>query len=210
MAPLSAPDNRVFLGVGGSGKSTLARHQSYGPWPRVIVCDPNAEEAHAAGAIVVSEQGELPAILATGEPVRICWRGFDAMGEERGLDWVCRAAWAAGDCLIVWDEMDFFYPFVTHTSWAYKLWNAGRHQRCRVFAIARSALAIPRTLTRNMTRAMVFHTQEPSDLQLLAGTRSKPGLIGPEAAAAVAGLQPYHAVDWQRGGAWTVKRAPFD
>lgn len=209
MPPLPQPDNRVFLGVGGSGKSTLARHQSWSLCPRVIVCDPNGEPANEAGAFVVEDKAELVALMR--EPAqRVCWRGFDLYGEEEGLEWAARVAMAAGDCLLVMDETDLFTPFITFTSAAYRIWNTGRHHGCRVFAIARSPFAIPRTFTRNTTRVMVFGTQEPSDLAYLAGTRTKPGLIGPAAAEAVAKLPKYHAVDWQRGGQWVEHKAPFD
>ncbi|MGE5503314.1 MAG: hypothetical protein ACM31L_02720 [Actinomycetota bacterium] len=208
MRALPEPDNRVFLGVGGSGKSTLAREMSFA-FPQVIICDPNGEPAHAANALVVDNQLELVSLLQLGQPVRIAWRGFDTMGEEAGLEWACRCAWAAGDTLVVWDETDLFSPFIRNTSSAYRLWNAGRHRGCRVFSIARSPFAIPRTLTRNMTRACVFGTQEPADLQYLAGSRTRPGMIGAEAAGALPTLAKYHCVDWHRGGAWAVKKAPF-
>jgi hypothetical protein len=138
---LLEPDNRVFLGMGGEGKSHLARHQSWTVAPRVVICDPNAEPAWASGALVVDDPVDLCHLLKEQE-ARVCWRGFDTMGEEAGFLWANRAALAAGDCLIVWDEVDFFFPYIKPDTSPYRLWNAGRHQGCRCFAIARSALAV--------------------------------------------------------------------
>lgn len=199
MQPLPRPDNRLFLGVGGSGKTTLALAQSW-EFPSVILCDPNGEEAHADGAVIAVTKAELVGYLQAGAG-RICWRGFDH-GEEEAFSWACRAAWAAGNTLVVWDETDLFTASLKAPEPAYRLWNMGRHRACRVFAIARSPYAIPRTLTRNLTRAAVFRTQEPRDLKYLEG------LMGAEAAAVVPGLQPFTALDWTPFG-WTVRKSPF-
>lgn len=210
LSPLLEPDNRVFLGMGGEGKSHLARHQSWTVASRVIICDPNAEPAWASGAMVVDHPADLCQLLKEPE-ARLCWRGFDHMGEEAAFLWANRAALAAGDTLIIWDEVDFFYPYIKPDTPPYRVWNAGRHQRVRCFAIARSALAVPRTLTRNATSVCAFVTAEPSDIKYLAGTPRAPGLIGIEAATAVQGLKPgsRQCVHWRRGGGWQVRKSPF-
>ncbi len=206
LAPLPAPDNRVYLGTGGSGKSTLARHHA-GAFPRVIICDPNGEDAAAAGAVTTSDPAELRdhLIMATGSrrrlPFRLCWR-FDKMGYEDGFEFVNRCAQAAGDLVIVWDELDMVNRRPSLTGTAFALWNAGRHHRIRIFACARRPHRVPRDTTGNLSRACVFATMEPRDLAFYED------FMGRDAVAAVRSLAHRHALDWTPRG-WAVKKSLF-
>jgi hypothetical protein len=201
MITLQRPDNRLYFGVGGSGKTTLALAHTW-KFNRVIICDPNSEAAHTEGADVTQDRAELVE-LAREKTFRVCWR-FELADPEPSYDWATRVALAAGNCVIVWDEAEFYVPTGTLPETARALWNAGRHRRCRAFACTRSPFAISRHLTRNLTRACVFAIQEESDQRWLKN------FMGKEAAAAVPTLPLHHAVDWRQGGAWSVKKSVFD
>lgn len=200
MESLGAPDNRLYLGVGGSGKTTLALTHSW-DYARCIVVDPNGENMHAGAAFVTNDPRELVELAMLPE-FRICWRP-EMMNAEDGYELATRVAWAAGNCALVWDEADFFMRAGRLPPHALRMWNAGRHRRCRVFAVSRSPFRVSRDCTRNLTRACVFAIQEPSDLKFLAS------FMGQEAANHVPALPQRHAIDWHQGGAWTVKRSIF-
>lgn len=198
---LPAPDNRLYLGVGGSGKTTLALRHSFA-FPRVVICNPNGEDAHQAGAVVIDDRGELVSWLAASGPVRVCWQGFDRQPREEAFAWVNRVAWAAGNVLVVWDEADLFMTAQRLPEEAYRLWNMGRHRSVRVFACSRRPARVSRDCTANLTRACVFRTQEPHDWRFLKD------FMEPSAAAAARELPKYHAIDWTPA-AWSVKKSPF-
>lgn len=206
MNSLERPDNRLYFGVGGSGKTTLALAHTW-KFDRVIICDPNGEKMHAEGADVTADRGALVAI-ARDKHFRVCWRFDDADAdiEGHGYDWASRVALAAGNTVIVWDEAEFYVGAgaIKLPATARRIWNAGRHRRCRVFACTRSPFAINRHMTRNLTRACVFATNEPADVDYFRK------ILGSGAAEAVPTLKPFHAVDWRQGGAWAVKKSLFD
>jgi uncharacterized protein (DUF2141 family) len=206
LAPLPEPDNRLYLGTGGSGKSTLARYHA-SAFPRVILCDPNNEKAAEAGAFVTGDPRELRdhLIMATGSrrrlPFRVTWR-FNEMGYDDGFEFVNRCAKAAGDLVIVWDELDMVNRRPSLSGTAFDLWNAGRHHRVRIFACARRPARVPRDTTGNLSRACVFATMEPRDLAFYEL------FMGREAVAAVRSLAPRQAVDWTPRG-WAAKKSLF-
>jgi hypothetical protein len=200
MQSLPQPDNRLYLGKGGSGKTTLALCHSH-DFARVIICNPNAEDQHEEGADVTDDRAELVQLAAQRGPWRIAWR-FTKTGNAVGFDWVNRVAWAAGDCCIVWDEADLFMRHGTMPDAAYQLWNVGRHHRVRIFACSRRPARVSRDVTANLSRACVFRTQEPTDIDFLGEFMER------SAADAVKQLQPFHAVDWTQQG-WAVKKSLF-
>jgi hypothetical protein len=202
---LSKPDFRLFLGKGGSGKSTLARHQ-IGDAPRVLICDPNGETSWAEGADVIDERADLARAAMTPR-WRICWRGMigaKSPAETReAWDWANRVALAAGDCLIVWDETDILCAGGALPQAAYRIVNAGRHSGVRLYACARRPYRLPRDLSANAARLIVFRSTEPRDLAYLRE------VIGEEAAARLPHLAPYHALDWTETGTVKEKKSPF-
>lgn len=205
MQSLPEPDNRIYIGVGGSGKSTLARAQA-ARFPRVIVCDPNGETDNAAWCdVVTSNRAELVRLVASSARTwRICWR-FPPLAEPGDeYTWAARVAWARGDCAIMLDEVENFMAGNRLLPWGRQLWNQGRHRRVRCLALTRSCYSLDRTMTRNMQRAAIFATQEPSDLRWL-----ELFLRDPAALEAIAGLKKHQALDWRQGRGWCVKMSPF-
>lgn len=201
MRSLPQPDNRLYLGKGGSGKTTLALAHSWA-FERVVVCDPNGEDMHARNAAVTDDRAQLVRLVAEPGPWRVCWR-FGRTGYDAGFEWVNRVAWARGDLCLVWDEADSFMRSGTMPETAFRLWNQGRHRRLRIFACSRRPARVPRDVTANVTRACVFRTQEPRDLQFIGA------FMEPDSARQVAQLEQLHAVDWT-AARWAVKKSLFD
>lgn len=201
---LERPDNRLFLGKGGSGKSYLARHQLAGA-SRVLIHDPNGEPAWAEGARVIYSRAELAEAMQA-RSWRIAWRGSQAARSEPekidAFEWANRCAIAAGDAVVVWDEADFFMGPARVPPNAYRIINAGRHHGLRIFACARRFRAIPRHLSANSQRIIVFRSTEPSDLKWVEQVMTR------EVAVMVPVLKEREAVDWSER---TVKRkiSPF-
>lgn len=192
---LPRPDFRLFLGKSGSGKSYLARHQAEGV-RRVLVCDPNGEPAWAAGAVPVHDRAELVERVR-GPAWRVAWRGtIGAHGKEAVTDaweWMNRVALAAGDCLVIWDEVDICVPDGRLPPHGYRIVNAGRHSGVRLFACARRPYRLPRDLSANANRIVAFRTTEPRDLKYLAE------IMGQDAARQLPGLEGRAALDWTEG-----------
>jgi len=206
MQSLPRPDNRLYLGKGGSGKTTLALAHAWA-FPRAIICDPNGEDAHAEGGQVTDHPGELVELIAAPGPWRVTWR-FPRMGFADGFAWVNRAAEAAGDCALVWDEADLFLRHGM-TPEAFRLWQTGRHRRLHIFACSRRPATMPRDLRANLARLCVFRMQEPRDLEAVAEFTDDLAIED-----AVRGLpipkpgEAPWAVDWTEAG-WKVKRSLF-
>lgn len=202
--PLTRADFRLFLGKSGQGKSTLARFQA-AQAPRVVIHDPNGEEAWAGGAVVVYDRAALVAQMRAPR-FRICWRGSIGAStpEERvdAFEWANRVTLARGDTLAVWDEVDMFTTHGRLPPHAYRMVNAGRHVGLRVFACARRPYRLPMDLRANAGRIMAFRMEEPSDL---AWMRAKMGAD----AAALPGLAQYVALDWTDSGTVKQRKSPF-
>ncbi len=196
---LPQPDNRLYLGKGGEGKTTLALSHSWDtPAARVIVFDANSEDAHASGALVTEDRGDLASLIRDGAP-RVCWRNSGGMDPEEWFAFGNRVAWAAGDCLVVWDEADLFMTSGRLPEDAYRVWNTGRHRGVRCFAISRRAARVSRDVTANLASAHVFRLMDPRDLGWLREA------IGPEAADAVSRLRAHERIEWTPEG-WTPKK----
>jgi len=196
---LDAADIRLCLGKTSSGKSTLARF-----WMkrerRVLICDPNGEDAWAEGAHVTVDRAELVDLVSRKGRMRICWRGV-MTGGIPDFEWANRCAWAGEDFWLVWDEVERFVEAGRLPPEADKLVQAGRHRGCRIVACTRRPYLMPRLITSQANRMAVFRTTEPRDLDYFAR------YVG-EVVKQVPNLPDYHAVDWTEHGA-TVKKSPF-
>lgn len=201
---LTAPDFRLFLGKSGSGKSYLARYQAQGA-RRLLIHDPNGEDAWQDGAIVVHDRAGLVAAMR-GRSWRICWRGAVAARGDADMrdafEWANRCALAAGDALVIWDEVDRFTDAGRLPPAAYAMVNAGRHRGLRVFACSRRIRRISRDLSANAGRIMLFRMTEPGDLRWVRDT------MGDEAARLAPVLPERNALDWTEQKV-KQKKSPF-
>lgn len=205
MKALTSPDFRLFLGKSGSGKSYLARHQSRGA-PRVLIHDPNGEPGAAEGAdLVTADARAVLERMKAGGGWRITWRGALAATSEGGkveaFELANRLSLAAGDHLILWDEVDMVTQPGRLPPYAYRIVNAGRHARLRVFACARRPYRLSRDLSANAGRIVAFRMTEPRDLRFMRDVMG-------EAADGLPGLREREALDWTET---SVKRkmSPF-
>jgi hypothetical protein len=204
MRALTAPDFRLFLGKSGSGKSSLMRHQASGA-KRLLIHDPNGEAAWAQCGVVIFDRAMLAACMMAPR-FSITWRGAHVARGEReaveAFEFANRCALAAGNTLVLWDEVDRFTTPGRLPPYAYEMVNAGRHRGCKVFAASRRVRRVSRDLSANAGRIMVARMTEPSDLAWLKNT------MGGEAALQAPRLAPFHFIDW-RETETRIKKAPF-
>ncbi len=198
----SKPKNiRVFLGKGGKGKSVLVRHQLKA-FKRVLIFDANEEPENAQGAVVCYTKSDLArAVNAFNDPFRVCWRGFEKMGRA-AYEYANEVAMQAENLTLHWEEVDRFIGPRELPKHADEIINAGRHKRIGIFACARRAAKIPRDLTANANRIIVFGSNEPIDVKYVRDH------IGKEWADKVTCLEDYHAIDWTEKKA-AIKKSPF-
>lgn len=195
-------DIRAVFGRGFSGKSTLVRSWLDSLAGRVVVFDPNAEPAYAAGrAAVVEDQAELVRLLLGGfDPIRIAWRGLD----EDAFEQFNEACWAAGDLTMVWEEVDSWWRPGQVKPFGFRIINQGRHRNIRLIACARRPARVPRDLTANASRITAFHTTEPADLAYLRD------YMGAEAGrAGTLDFARHEALDWSPQLGAKVRKSPF-
>lgn len=188
---LDKPENYMAIGKGGSGKSTLVRDW-IADQRRVLIHD-TAEEAEIANlaTAVIDDYHQLLARLIEGGPFVIAWRGFSHYGTA-ALEMANRAAWAAEDMQIVWEEFDVYGDGSGSAMppMAFKIIHVGRHRGLRTITTTRAPALVPKKLTRNVQRIAVFKTDEPNDVRYLAEK------IGGANAERIAGLEEYHYLDW--------------
>jgi hypothetical protein len=161
------PEVRLYVGKSKSGKTHLALHQMKAR-RRVLIHDPNGEDALADGAVIVETKDHLLRLVSARGNIRICWRGSLAMPITEAFEWANRAAWAGEGFTVLWDEADRLCPKLDVDSWAYKLINAGRHRNVRVAATSRRPQRVPRDLTAAATRICAGKTTGARDLSYLS------------------------------------------
>jgi hypothetical protein len=108
-------------------------------------------------------------------------------GED--ADEVFRAAWAAAPCLVLAEECDRYRVGHEPLPGLSYIVEYGRHRGISLMALTRRPASIPRTLTANASRAVVFKTVEPRDVKYWADFLPDGG------AAAIQGLEGHGFVD---------------
>lgn len=197
------PSLILLLGKSGSGKSTQARYLSRTA-RRVLAHNPNGE-VYGPEWTATADRRELIELLADPGACRINWTGAAVARSERermaAFEFANRCAWACGNLTIVWDEVDTFTGDGL-TPIAYRIVNAGRHRGLRVLACSRRPFRVPRDLSANATRIIVFRMTEPRDVAYLRS-------IAGESADVLPTLWRFQALDWTEYGS-VIRMAPFD
>lgn len=194
----------LLLGRGGQGKTHLALHLLRSE-RRVILCNPNGEAAHRAGTRAVCTTPAELVRCCRPPTFRVCWEGWRnaALAPGEAFRWCCRVALAVGNVTVFWDEADRFLAPAVRPPEAMVLINSGRHYGVGIVAASRRAARVPRDLSANASRIIVFRTTEPADLQWLREA------VGREAAAGLPTLPQWHCLDWHEAGGMSVRKSPF-
>jgi hypothetical protein len=163
------PQFEAYIGASGSGKgvSINKRLRELRP-PRLILYDPRDEyREHARQVTGLAQLARDVAVAGKGGfRLRYVPGGSVDLAEAFAL--VCRVAFAAGDCVLVAEELSD----VTKPSWAPPAWRRvltqGRHQGLHVIGAAQRPALIDKTFLAMCTRIRVFQLGYDADVQTMA------------------------------------------
>lgn len=193
-----------YFGPKMSGKTTLALIHIRRA-RRQIVFDASGDKALARRRLVIDNFPELVHALRAADPntpFRICWRGVMEHGPD-AFDLGARAALAAENCTVLFDDVDVACGPGRATEWVYKIANAGRHKGVSCLFTARRPAQVNRSFTANADRLCIFRTHEPNDIDYL---RQFATGLDPEK---IKTLPDHHAMDWRSGAGAEIKKSPF-
>lgn len=150
--------NIAVMGASGSGKSTfIKRAVAYSRPARLLVWDPMRE--YAEFGQVTRNLGELVAKITEGGKRNrfnlVFQPASDDKTRARQFDVFCGIAMAAGQCVVIVEEL----KFVTRPSWSPVRWAqvtmTGRHKGLRVIGASQRPASIDKDFLGNAT---VIHT----------------------------------------------------
>jgi hypothetical protein len=190
-------DRVVIIGLPLSGKTYLATRLTASA-PRILFFDPyhdyveKAEEVKAPPIAEISadELIENPKILNQSKFRLAIIPDEDDLAEQ--LDLVVRIARAAGDLILVMDEVGDYKRNATLT--LEKLARNGRHNGLVPIYVSQVAMDIPRTVRRIATRVYSFRQEDIEDLDALAER------YGDDYAAKVSNLPEHEYAQWNLQG----------
>lgn len=186
----------TIAGWRGSGKSTVAAKLIL-KQPRLIVLDPNEDDAYAAIPNTCYSLDELQDFFAwTASAIREKFAVRYVPDEEESdayesLNEFCMLAWQSGDLWVVIEELS---QFVANPAPAAmppalrRVVNRGRHSALSLVVTGLRYAEISRPVTAGSDYHVIFATAEPGDL---ASLRER---IGAEATEAVLSLGEHEAV----------------
>ena len=178
----------VILGQRGSGKSTLLKELlRKKASKRIIVIDTLGEHGEAR-KVIRTPQELVKALMAKEFNIAV---QFD--DELDGFMWACRAAYAAQDCVLVVEEVDFYIKAGSAPTPFSLLVRYGRHKGVEMICIARRPPDLWRNLTANADNIYSLRTIEPRDIRYLSD------FIGTDAAFQLKGLKDLEYVCYSRG-----------
>lgn len=166
------PDIRAYIGATGSGKGVSIREHLRREKPkRIIIWDPLREYGEFARHEVNLSQ----AIARMGNPgafaVAYC-PGGDPGTYAAKFELLCRAAFAAGDCTFLVEEL----AEVTSPSYAPLAWKKcttqGRHRGLRIIAASQRPAQVDKNFLGGCTYIRCFTLRYPADRQAMAGAMS--------------------------------------
>lgn len=172
--------NQAFIaaaiGASGSGKSAWVKAQLRKGKPRrLLVFDPQDEYGEfgqvftdlpaLADAVLQAGRGPFAAVLQPGGDVSCYVQKFD---------WLCRLAYAWGNCTIVCDELGD----VTKAGWAPPGWSMvirkGRHAGLRVFGLVQRPALTDKTFFSLATMLHCGRLNSRADVQVMADVLQVP------------------------------------
>jgi len=174
---------------------------------RLVVYSTKREETGYPGAYFDAMDGESEKFLQVwgwyerqGKPYRLVYRPADIF-DPREFERLCRLAYAAGDIAVVCEEI-MTYCKAGQIGPAFKtLLTAGATRGVNCYLLTQRPFNIPREVTSQSRRAILFATHEKTDCDYVKAT------FGENAANAMASLQQYQYVDWDESGKVEVGKA---
>lgn len=168
MAVDNKPQFEAYIGASGSGKGVSINGRLAELKPRrMILWDPRDEYGKHAKAVSLQR---LPLdVLAAGRGAfRFRYVPGGSIDLAEAFASVCRTAFAAGDLVMVAEELSD----VTKPSWAPPAWRRvltqGRHQGLHVIGAAQRPALIDKTFLAMCTRLRVFQLGYDADVQTMA------------------------------------------
>lgn len=184
-------DVRLYVGRGGSGKTALMRHHLKNE-KRIIILDANGEPEYAAMCEIVTTPSDLIEAVRK-KTFKVAVRVPFGSDPKSMFDIACNCAWAAENCVIVWEEVHTYRIGSALPKIGESLVNQGRHRRVRVWAATRRPINL-RTLTASCTAIYAFPTTEPNDLSFYDD------LMGTGAGDAAKTAGQYSYLQWTEKG----------
>jgi hypothetical protein len=174
---LWAGDRVIVVGQVGSGKTHWTRTEIAAPAERCVVFDPAEDPQWLADGFrpwTVAELAAEPGLLAADNMRIVCHprpgdfaeRGSLAGAKGAEVETLCDLVRAAGDLVIVWDEVGDYDEEGADP--LQRLARGSRHQGVAVVFVSQCAIEIPKRCRRQATRIVSFLQSEPSDLATLA------------------------------------------
>lgn len=154
----------LILGKQGSGKTTLAKLNSWAE--RVVIFNPNAIGGWSCPRSWRPE--EIRRRLHSGAGFRFSIVPEDSASWPGVVASACEAIFALdAEILVVFDEMDSFWPARQPTSEIANLVQFGRNRGISWLGTTRRPAEIHRTITASLTHITTFRMEEPRDLEYL-------------------------------------------
>lgn len=174
----------AVLGASGSGKSAWIKRQ-FAKHRRIIIWD--AMHEYGAHGVVVSELARMCEIIAAGKQFAIVFQPVtDTAKRQQQFDMFCRIALAAGNLLLVVEELRFVTtPSRAPVGWA-QVCLTGRHKGLKVIGASQRPASIDKDFLGNATVIHVGRLVYPEDVRAVSRASQIPE-------AQIADLKP---LDW--------------
>lgn len=185
----------IICGIGGQkgyGKSTFLR-ELVKDESSLVVVDTLGEHSDWCPECPAESLQEQVALLAE-PPDAFQWSFMLKPGDaENHLDYLCKAAYRAGDMTFVLEEADYFSSANHDCDGMELLIRYGRHRAINLIWVTRNLSEISRRMTSQTDMFVLFRMSEPLYIDALAKR------ISPEVALRVEQLPKYEYLICQKG-----------